>query len=363
MSDTSTTRRPGLGRAFTSALVLALLAAPAHAHHSSAIFDLERAVTLEGVVTKYEWANPHVYLYVDTGAGRGEAAVWEIEASPPSFMTLRGWSPDTFSPGDRVVVEAYAAKNAQRRMALGVVARTADGTRLVMSRNAPQIGNAGADPVFRAPPDPAPAAGLSGAWIGIPPKRELVRQFLFDAKAWPLTEAGTAAFESYDDSTNPAADCLEYTAPFSMVMPDLKVLDIGGARATITTGLDNAERVVDMTATSHDGAPYTNHGHSIGRWDGDVLVVDTARFEPRRNGNAFALPSSDAKHLVERFELSADHKRIEYTFELEDPAYLAEPLRGELEWTYSPGRELTGGKCDPDNARRYLEGWADPPDE
>lgn len=38
-------------------------------------------------------------------------------------------------------------------------------------------------------------------------------------------------------------------------------------------------------------------------------------------------------------------------------------LRGELEWTYSPGRELTGGKCDPDNARRYLEGWADPPDE
>lgn len=340
-----------------SALVFSLLMAPTFAHHSSAIFDLDHAVTLEGVVTAYEWANPHVYLYVDTGSN-GEPAVWEIEASPPSFMLLRGWSPTTFAPGDRVVVEGYAARNSARRMALGTFAETADGTRLVMSRNSPSIGNAEADPLLRAP-DAVPASRLSGTWIGLPPNRELVRQFLFEANAWALTDAGVEAFGSYDDSKNPAADCIAYSAPFSMVLPDIKIVEVGEERTRIVTGLDNAERVVDMKAVSHEGAPYSNQGHSIGRWDGAVLVVDTAHFEARQNGNAFALPSSEAKHLVERFRLSDDRKRLDYSFELEDPEYLAEPLRGELEWTYSPGRELTGGQCDPENARRYLDGWED----
>jgi hypothetical protein len=354
MSNFTTIHRPA-----AKALALSLLAIPAYAHHSSAIFDLERAVTLEGVVTEYEWANPHVYLYVDTGSDGGETGVWEVEASAPSIMVLRGWSPGTFSPGDRVVVEGYAAKNAARRMALGVFAETEDGTRLVMSRNSPSIGQADADPLFGTPPDPVPAAGLSGTWIGLPPNQQLVRQFLFQANAWALTDAGTAAFEAFDESTTPAADCVAYTAPFSMVLPDVNILAIGETRATIVTGLDGAERVVHMNAASHDDVPYTNQGHSIGGFEGKALVVDTARFEARPSGNAFALPSSRGKHLVERFELSADSKRLNYSFELSDPEFLAEPLRGELQWTHSPGSGLTGGDCDLENAQRYLEGWVD----
>lgn len=359
MSHPAKIHRPRAGRPGAPALVLSLLAVPAHAHHSSAIFDLERAVTLEGVVTGYEWANPHVYLYVDTGSGRGEAAVWEVEASPPTVMVLRGWSPSTFSPGDRVVVEGYAAKNPAQRMALGVFAETADGTRLTMSRNAPGIVQDEADPLFGARPDPVPAAGLSGTWIAVPPKRVLVRQFLFQANTWALTDAGAAAFEAFDESTSPAADCVAYTAPFSMVFPDVKIIEIGETRATIVTGLDGAERVVHLNAASHDGAPYTNQGHSIGRFEGAVLVVDTAQFEARPSGNAFALPSSRRKHLVERFELSDDAKRLNYSFELEDPEFLAEPLRAEVQWTHSPGSGLAGGDCDLENARRYLDASVD----
>jgi hypothetical protein len=331
---------------------------PAYAHHSSTIFDLERPVTLEGVVTEYEWANPHVYLYVDTGDG--EPAVWEIEASPPYAMTLRGWSPETFAPGDRVVVDGFAAKNAARRMALGVSVVTADGTRLVMSRNAPSIGDAEADPLLRAPADTVPAAGLSATWIGLPPNRDLLPQFLFEAKAWPLTEAGAAAFDVYDESESPAADCIAYTAPFSMVMPNIKIIEIGETRTTIVAaGIGHPERVVHMNLDNHDGAPYSDQGHSIGRWEDAVLVVDTARFAARLNGNALALPSSEAKHLVERFALSENRKRLEYSFVLEDPEYLAEPLRAEFSWTHSPDGELVGGDCNLDNARRYLEGWVD----
>lgn len=359
MSDSAKFHRPGAGRLPVSALALSLLAIPAYPHHSSAIFDLERAVTLEGVVTEYEWANPHVYLYIDTGGEGGETAVWEVEASAPSIMVLRGWSSRTFSPGDRVIVEGYAAKNAARRMALGVFAETEDGTRLVMSRNAPSIGFAEADPLFGVPPDPVPAAGLSGTWVGLPPNRELVRQFLFQANAWALTDTGAAAFEAFDESTSPAADCVAYTAPFSMVLPDVKIIGIRETRATLVTGLDGAERVVHMNVDSHDDVPYTNQGHSIGRFEGAALVVDTARFAARPSGNAFALPSSRDKHLVERFELSADRKRLNYSFELSDPQFLAEPIRGELQWTHSPGSELAGGDCNLENARRYLEAWVD----
>jgi Family of unknown function (DUF6152) len=351
--------RPTAGRTTAPALALALLAMPVYAHHSSAIYDMEHPVTLEGVVTKYEWANPHVYLYIDTGADGGEPAVWEIEASPPSFMVLRGWSPETFAPGDRVSVEGFAARNSQP-MALGGFVETADGARLVMSQNSPSIRlEAGADPLFAALAETVPAAGLSGTWIGLPPDRELVGQFLFRANTWALTDAGAAAFEAFDETTSPAADCVAYTAPFSTVLPDVKILEIGETRATLVTGLDGAERVIDLDAESHDGAAYTNQGHSIGRFEGEALVVDTARFEARPSGNAFALPSSRGKHLVERFELSADRKGLEYTFELSDPALLAEPIRGELHWTHSPGSGLTGGDCNLDNARRYLEGWAD----
>jgi hypothetical protein len=338
---------------------LLLLAIPVYAHHSSAIYDVERAVTIEGVVTEYEWANPHVYLYVDTGRDGGQTGVWEVEASAPSIMVLRGWSPETFSPGDRVTVEGYAAKNPDRRMALGVFAETGDGTRLVMSRNSPTIAQAEADPLFGTPPDPVPAAGLSGTWIGLPPNQNLVRRFLFQANDWALTDAGAAAFDAFDESTSPAADCVAYTAPFSMVLPDVKIIDIGDARATLVTGLDGAERIVHMNVDSHDDAPYTNQGHSIGRFEGTAFVVDTARFEARPSGNAFALPSSRGKHLVERFEISADRKRLNYSFELSDPEFLAEPIRGQLQWTHSPGSGLAGGDCDLENARRYLEGWMD----
>lgn len=359
MTRSAKIHRPAAGRTIAPALAFALLTMPAYAHHSSAIYDLERAVTLEGVVTEYEWANPHVYLFVDTGGDGGETAVWEIEASPPSLMVLRGWSRDTFSPGDRVTVEGFAGKNLARRMALGVYAEAADGTRLVMSRNSPSIERAEPDPLFGAPPDTVPAAGLSGTWVGLPPNRELVGQFLFQANAWPLTDAGAAAFAAFDETTSPAADCVAYAAPFSMVFPDVKILDIGETRATLVTGLDSAERAIDMNAGNHDGAPYTNQGHSIGRFEGETLVVDTARFEARPSGNAFALPSSRGKHLVERFELNADRTGLKYSFELSDPEFLAEPLRGELQWTHSPGGRLTGGDCDLENARRYLEGWVD----
>jgi hypothetical protein len=109
-----------------------------------------------------------------------------------------------------------------------------------------------------------------------------------------------------------------------------------------------------MGDASHDGASYTNQGHSIGRWDGQALVVDTDHFTARVNGNSFKLPSSREKHLTERFELNDDGTALIYRFEVEDSVYGSQPVSGEIEWVYTPSRRFAAKGCSLENARRYL---------
>ena len=340
-------------RAMAHAAVLSLLVMPIHAHHSNVIYDVERSVTITGVVARYEWRNPHVYLYVTTEDENGETAVWKIESSPPALMARRGWSRATFMAGDRVSVEVSPARIASKRMGLVRSVRKADGTILVVNSNDPTT----RDQALATPPAPVPAPDLSGTWLTLVTPGGPGRQFVFGPTSWPLTAKGAAAVKEYDDSTNPAANCVAYTAPFTMVLPDMKRIEIGEEVTTIRSSLESAERIVHMRINSHDGAPFSNQGHSIGRWEGQALVVDTTHYTARLNGNAFKLPSSCQKHLVERYELSEDRSRLVYTLELEDPEYIAEPLTGEVQWAYNPDGEFAAEGCDLENARQYLEGF------
>ena len=106
-----------------------------------------------------------------------------------------------------------------------------------------------------------------------------------------------------------------------------------------------------------NGEP-TLHGHSIGRWEGRTLVVDTAQFAPHKEGLAMGgYPSSTRKHLVERFTLNADGKHLDYEVVLEDPEYLRGAITYRSQWDYRPDLAPTGLACDLAVARRFL---ADP---
>jgi len=85
--------------------------APIYAHHAvSAEFDLSKRITLEGRVTKIEWMNPHVYLYVDVQAG-SRMANWACETAGPNTLARQGWSRSSVSIGDRVKVVGYQARD------------------------------------------------------------------------------------------------------------------------------------------------------------------------------------------------------------------------------------------------------------
>jgi hypothetical protein len=90
---------------------LTLPVAPAFAHHSvSAEFDLRKRITLEGRVTKIEWMNPHVYLYVDVNAD-GKTSNWACETAGPNTLARQGWGRSSLKIGDRIRVVGYKARD------------------------------------------------------------------------------------------------------------------------------------------------------------------------------------------------------------------------------------------------------------
>ena len=96
-----------------AAVVLAASAMPVLAHHSfAAEFDSAKAVDFQGVVTKVEWMNPHVYFYVDVKDPQsGKVTNWGCEMGSPNGLTRQGWTRATLKIGMVVRVEGSAAKD------------------------------------------------------------------------------------------------------------------------------------------------------------------------------------------------------------------------------------------------------------
>ena len=316
---------------------LVSLPATAVAHHSAAIFDATRTVTIEGTVERYEWANPHVYLHVASSSG-----TWLVEAGSPSMMQRAGWTRGSFAAGDAVSVEVNPARNTDRRMGRGIAVRVRGET--LAFRGETRV----------EPRAPVPAAGLDGNWL--PRPEPVFLSFVGEPAAWSLTPKAAEALRRYDPANNPGVNCVALQAPFQMVWTDLKNIEIDGATAVLRSALNvGVERVVHLDAATHDGAPFTNDGHSIGRWDNGALVVDTRNFADHPAGNRDGVPSGAQKHLVERFELAADRTTLTYRFRLEDPEYLAAPFEGSAVWQHRPDLPYSAEVCDLENARRYLE--------
>jgi hypothetical protein len=87
----------------------------AAAHHSfAAEFDANKQVTLQGVVTKLEWQNPHIWVYLDVKDEHGAALPWQCEGGAPNTLTRNGWSKDSLKFGDQVTIEGFLAKDGSR---------------------------------------------------------------------------------------------------------------------------------------------------------------------------------------------------------------------------------------------------------
>jgi hypothetical protein len=96
--------------AASAALFLASI--PVFAHHSfAAEFDVKQPVTLRGTVTKVEWTNPHVWIYIDVANENGAVEHWQCENGAPNTLARMGWTRNSLKAGDQVTVEGFRAKN------------------------------------------------------------------------------------------------------------------------------------------------------------------------------------------------------------------------------------------------------------
>src|SRR6266700_7134394 len=98
-----------------AAVTLCAFAAPALAHHSFAMFDADKTVTMNGTVKEFEWTNPHSWLRVMVNdAKTGQPAVWALELSSPARLKRMGMSADSVKAGDAVSVTFHPMKDGAR---------------------------------------------------------------------------------------------------------------------------------------------------------------------------------------------------------------------------------------------------------
>lgn len=324
------------------------------AHHSMSTYNMDEEVTIEGAVTRIQWVNPHVFIYLDQETGPQQLVSWAVEGVNPSGMRRRGWNRNTLSLGDIITVTGNTSKNmATPGMYPQTIFR--NGEKLYDERVA-------AAEMFTPVELPGTSASsIAGVWKGpltpaviIPP--QLDTPYQPGIGLHNPTEKGLEALAQFDElSMNPGADCTQIPAPLIMHFGDFKQITIANDVVKIAGDYDGGERTVYMDIDSHQGAQFSNQGHSIGRWEGTTLVIDTTHFADSAFGSGFGLPSGSQKHLSERISLGADGRTIAYQFELTDSEFLATPMTLETEWVYQPDYEFLNDECSLESARRFLE--------
>ena len=108
------------------------ISTPLLAHHSlAAEFDESHPVTLKGVISKVEWVNPHVYLYIDLSDADGKVSTWSVETFPPNTLRRGGLTKEKLGLGQSVTLLAYQARNLTQLAFLRKIA-FADGREIVL---------------------------------------------------------------------------------------------------------------------------------------------------------------------------------------------------------------------------------------
>jgi hypothetical protein len=326
-----------------------IFAGPVLGHHSDAALEMNTVVTLEGTVTEYTLRNPHSYFVVDTTSEVGETVSWEVQMGSALSMSRRGWTADTLSLGDHVVVGVRPARSGRPYGLLTSVEK--EGLPISYER--------------LPPPDvEVSSTTIEGVWI-------VDRESLgpdypggldqLTARELTLTESGQAAYETFDQDSleNPELSCITKPTPGGLIYTDIYPLEIEFIEeeeiVMIRVQYFDQERTVYMDGREHPPADERTHeGHSIGEWEGDVLVVDTTNFADDRSPYQNGIPSGAQKHVVERYRLREGGTRMTLQFRLEDPEYIVGFMTHTRDLRYSPHIEMTPFNCDLEATRRYL---------
>jgi hypothetical protein len=322
--------------------VAAALAAPALAHHSAAAFNTREEVKVTGTVTQYTFKNPHVYLSLQVRKADGTTAAMDVEAGAASVLNPLGFTRNSIAVGDVVTITGNPGRNNPGGLMLGKDLYKADGTYYPLNISSRSVY---AD-------KSATATTIAGTWFS--PRNEFT-SFLGGSRGWSVTDRGRTAMAKVDPKATTQKDCIPIGAPALMFYPVANTITVQRDRVIMKVDWMDSERTVYLDGRRHPPASETFlHGHSVGRWEGNTLVVETANFKEHAMGLSTSLPSSTQKRLTERFSLAPDGKSLIYSGTVEDPVYLAKPVQWSGQWEYRPNMPHSNEKCDLEVARKFL---------
>ena len=229
-----------------------------------------------------------------------------------------GLTKDMLAPGSTIILRANPSRRGPAGTLRGLDVTTSDGAihPLVLG------GRNSAPPVAEQATD-----SLAGRWASSPAALRIVAR---EMAAWPATEAARTAMEKVRaGAIESQAGCPRYPPPMLDDLPSVREITIGEKEILIRfdTGGVEAVRTIHLDRADHpaDAEP-SLLGHSIGRWDGETLVVDSVAFTPNARGiSAIGIPSGPSKHMTERFMLAEDGLSLRRETTLEDPDYLTRP--------------------------------------
>ena len=369
-------------RGFVVAAVL--VAGPAAAHHGIGTFDTRQEVTITGAVTGVDFVNPHSWLYLDVTGPDGTVAAWRCEMRSATTLRRSGWSPEMFKQGEPVTISGAPDRSDPTSCYVATIV-FADGS------SADRYGQLSKAPaprgVERAARLPSGEPNLSGDWAPeqlvmtdprgrggalVPLSQvqsfepgantpENARQYRTrDVELTPAGREKADAFETYSPQHNPRMRCETTSIVFDWTY-DGAVNRITQTADTVTLeyGQLGFTRTIHLNMTEHPATIEPSRaGHSIGRWENDVLVVDTVGFAP----GVLSPPvlHTDRLHVVERFSLdpTGAGPTLMRSYTADDPVYFAGTYSGSdmlavADVPYSPDtcNELTFERPQPSAPR------------
>jgi hypothetical protein len=326
------------------------VAAPcAFAHHSFAPhFDASKPVSIAGTVTEYEARNPHSYLHIAAIDENGKTQEYVCESHGVTQLTRNGITPAMLAAGTKIRVEGSLSRHSPHMCFFDSV-ELADGR--VLNVNGPGGARPAATSIGPLRRD------IFGKWLLVPANRPTSGPQPMMQYLTPAGERAVAAYDPFrDDPTfrcDPVAIRRVWFAPGSPV-------EIVRRENTVILRHEwmDVERIVHLDLTEHpkDG-PRTSLGHSIGGFEGDTLVVETANYSEGVLNQYVEQPGLPTKGLlhsaaltsIERIKLDQAAQRLIVTIELEDPEFFTRPFDPATAQYAPTDLEIERFNCSPEN--------------
>jgi hypothetical protein len=327
----------------TLALLLVILMKAASAHHAPTEFDFDKTVEIEGTIVELKWQNPHVTFKVRENNESAKPSMWEIEGSAVSM--LRRTNSANLRPQlqEKVRVAGHPSRRGQNRL-YGLNLLLANGEELVFEPDVSRrwknvaVGNGGVWLDGRAE---ASGAGIFRVW-----STKIDDPWLSNIPEDQLTQAAKDKLSIWNPVSDSVTEgCEPVGVPMLMAQPYPIEFVQKQDRIVLRIELYDLERIIHMDPTfNRESLPSGILGRSTGKWDGNSLVVTTDGITwPFLE--YFGTPMSPQSSLLERFTLSPDNKRLNYSVIVTDPMYLTAPVTLERSWIARPNESVKPYKC------------------